>query len=148
MGDLPVKILVYSFLMCLGLAISQYIPQAEDDEFGFYVRLPAGIALSYIIVHVGLDFEIVKWRLPTYALDFFVATSAALVPLLVVFGYLKYVCGSHSLPHAWYVEEPLGTSQGLLLSGFSRRQACWPSWMTLIRWYSLRSCVFLQLVVH
>jgi len=117
--DLPVKILVYSFLMCVGLAISQFIPQAEDDEFGFYVRLPAGIALSYIIVHVGLDFEIVKWRLPTYALDFFVATSAALVPLLVVFGYLKYVCGSHSLPHAWYVEEPLGTSQGLLLSVFS-----------------------------
>merc|ERR1712137_936299 len=119
MGDLPVKILVYSFLMCLGLAISQYIPQAEDDEFGFYVRLPAGIALSYIIVHVGLDFEIVKWRLPTYALDFFVATSAALVPLLVIFGYLKYVCGSHSLPPHWYVKDALGTSQGLLLSVFS-----------------------------
>jgi len=117
--DLPVKILVYSFLMCLGLAISQFIPQALDDEFGFYVRLPAGIALSYIIVHVGLDFEIVKWRLPTYAVDFFVATSAALIPLVVVFWYLKYVCGSHSLPEHWFIPQALGTSQGLLLSVFS-----------------------------
>jgi len=91
----------------------------ERDEIGFYLRLPAGIALSYIIVHVGLDFEIVRWRLPTYALDYFVATTAAVIPLFMIFGYLKYVVGSHSLPPMWFVEQPLGVSQGLLLSVFS-----------------------------
>merc|ERR1712107_68834 len=39
--------------------------------------------------------------------------------LFMIFGYLKYVVGSHSLPPMWFVKEPLKVSQGLLLSVFS-----------------------------
>jgi len=32
---------------------------------------------------------------------------------------LEYVVGSHGIPPKWFVKEPLGVSQGLLLSVFS-----------------------------
>merc|ERR1712137_1501671 len=84
------------------------------------VRLPANIALSYIIVHVGLDFEIVKSRLKTYALDFFVATYAAVVPLIMIFTYLRYVVGNqYFAKKGWGVPEQIGVSECLLLSVFA-----------------------------
>jgi len=73
-----------------------------------------------IIVHVGLDFEIVKTRLKTYALDFFVATYAALVPLIMIFSYLRYVVGNPLLANIhWGVTPQIGISECLLLSVFS-----------------------------
>lgn len=83
-----VLVLVYSFLLMLGIVVSQVMDVAS-------VRGPLSllttICLSYIMVEVGLEFTIQKNKLKQYAWDFCVATSAAVLPWIFCAVYFMFV---------------------------------------------------------
>ena len=72
------KVLLYSLLLVAGLVASQFLSQAEAVLLP--VRLLTMIALSFIMVHVGYEFEIDKSRPRQYAWDYTVAFTAAAFP--------------------------------------------------------------------
>jgi Kef-type K+ transport system membrane component KefB len=83
------KVLFYSILLIFGLIGSQFIGGAPDG-----VRRAIGLgtmfALSFIMIHVGYEFEIDKARARHYAWDYFVAASAATLPWLLCTLYFVF----------------------------------------------------------
>src|SRR5688500_13872022 len=83
------KVLIYSILLILGLVGSQMLtggPPALSRVIG----LATMFALSFIMIHVGYEFEIDKSRARHYAWDYFVAASAATLPWLFCTLYFVY----------------------------------------------------------
>jgi Kef-type K+ transport system membrane component KefB len=75
------KVLIYSILLILGLIGSQMMRQAPPAVHRV-IGLATMFALSFIMIHVGYEFEIDKSRTRHYAWDYFVAASAATLPWL------------------------------------------------------------------
>jgi len=83
------KVLFYSILLIFGLIGSQFIggaPAAMHRAIGVGTMF----ALSFIMIHVGYEFEIDKARARHYAWDYFVAASAATLPWLFCTLYFVY----------------------------------------------------------
>ena len=75
------KVLLYSLLLIAGLVGSQFLGDAPR-ELKLWLNLATMFALSFIMIHVGYEFEIDKARARHYAWDYFVAASAATLPWL------------------------------------------------------------------
>ncbi len=101
------KILLFSALLFAGLAGSQVLPGLLGDAHGVAaetVGFLTMVGLSFIIVHVGYEFEIEKDRLKAYGWDYVVAMTAAGFPWIFAAGYFLFVvmpAGSGSSFPAW-----------------------------------------------
>ena len=49
------KVILYSFLLIGGLIVSQFLPQATVVQW--LIRVLTMAALSFIMIHVGYEFE-------------------------------------------------------------------------------------------
>ncbi|MBU2503195.1 sodium:proton antiporter [bacterium] len=88
------KVLLYSILLFVGLALSQALPSllgGAHDGFAFVVRVLTMTGLAFIMIHVGFEFHIDKSRLGSYGWDYVVAFTAASFPWILVTGYFVLV---------------------------------------------------------
>jgi hypothetical protein len=88
------NVLLYSILLLLGLIGSQWLPGfigAHYSEVSDVVRLLTMLALSFIMIRVGYEFDIDKSNLKQYGWDYFVAFTAASFPWIFVSLYFVFV---------------------------------------------------------
>ena len=88
------KVLVYSLLLFVGLALSQTLPLwlgDGRDGIANAVRVLTMTGLAFIMIHVGFEFHIEKSNLKQYGWDYFVAFTAASFPWILVTGYFMLV---------------------------------------------------------
>lgn len=103
------KVLVYSLLLILGLIVSQFIDRSENasaamNAADLVIRLATMVALSFIMIHVGYEFEIDKSRPRQYLWDYVVAGTAAAFPWIFCALYFVYVMAPPELwshPDLW-----------------------------------------------
>lgn len=121
------SVLLYSLLLILGLVISQFLPDLVGDSLGsvsLAINLLTMIALAFIMIHVGLEFDIDRTRLRSYAVDYGVAATAAAFPWILCSVYfIAFVLpvGSWGSGDAWKDALLAGrfaapTSAGILFS--------------------------------
>jgi len=89
------KVLIYSFLLVLGLIGSQFLGSAPH-AFRQALQLGTMFALAFIMIHVGYEFEIDKRNLKSYAWDGLVAVTAASFPWLLCAVYFVFVLSPSS----------------------------------------------------
>jgi len=88
------KILLYSILLLIGLALSQGLPFLLGDLHdgtAVAVRLLTMTGLAFIMIHVGFEFHIDKSQLGKYGRDYLIAFTAASFPWIFVTLYFVYV---------------------------------------------------------
>ena len=88
------KVLLYSVLLLLGLFGSQWLPGVAGSGYadvGDAVRILTMVALSFIMIRVGYEFDIDKSNLRQYGWDYVVAFTAASFPWLFVTLYFVFV---------------------------------------------------------
>lgn len=88
------KILAYSALLLLGLIGSQFLPRLTGDGYVLtteVVTFLTMVGLSFIMVHVGYEFDLDKSRLRSYGWDYVVAMTTAGFPWLFAALYFVYV---------------------------------------------------------
>jgi Kef-type K+ transport system membrane component KefB len=101
------KVLLYSLLLVAGLVGSQFLPgifqeQAASVQKG--VTLLTMVALAFIMIHVGYEFEIDKANLRPFGWDYVVAMTAATFPWILAAVYFLIVLlppGSFESWDAW-----------------------------------------------
>jgi hypothetical protein len=98
-----VRVLIYSALLMFGMALSQ-VP-AIDDLKPQLAALTM-IFLAYIMIQVGMEFEIDKSQPRKYVVDYLVAMGAAAVPWLTAAAYFW-----------WFFD--IGSKEGLLIGRFA-----------------------------
>lgn len=88
------KVAIYSILLILGLIGSQFLPNligsgyhAAEEVITFLTM----VALSFIMIHVGYEFEIDKSNVKSYGWDYVVAMTAAAFPWIFVTLYFVFV---------------------------------------------------------
>jgi Kef-type K+ transport system membrane component KefB len=81
------KVFTYSLLLIAGLIASQFLQGRGAEP----IRLLTMLALAFIMVHVGYEFEIDKSRAKDYGWDAFVAFTAASLPWLFCAAYFVFV---------------------------------------------------------
>jgi Kef-type K+ transport system membrane component KefB len=86
------KVVTYSVLLILGLIASQFIGSVAATP----IRILTMLALSFIMIHVGYEFEIDKSRPAAYAWDSFVAFTAASLPWILCALYFVFVMSPRS----------------------------------------------------
>lgn len=121
-ANCPTKILIFAALMCIGLFIAQAAgtTPAVNERLSFMARLPCNIALSYIVIKVGLEFDVDRSNLSAYTKDYLVATLAAVCPTLLVFCYMLMMVGNPEVAFLGFGNQPtITTMQALLLSIFA-----------------------------
>lgn len=81
------KILLYSLLLVFGLISSQFLGGYGEE----WIQLGTMFCLSFIMIHVGYEFEIDKSKPKQYGWDYLVAANAAMFPWLFCAGYFIWV---------------------------------------------------------
>lgn len=108
-----IKILLYSFLLVLGLFGSQFLLGISEN----WIKLATMFCLSFIMIHVGYEFEIDKSKPKQYVWDYIIAGTAAAFPWLLCAGYFVWVIGMDSWKDALLVARfSSPTSAGVLFS--------------------------------
>lgn len=95
------KVGIYSLLLILGLVLSQSLPQFVGPVYADltpFVRMLTMIALAFIMIHVGYEFDIDKRRLGSYAWDYIVAMTAATFPWIFCALYFVFAMAP---PELW-----------------------------------------------
>lgn len=121
------KVILYSLLLIAGLIGSQFIPGLlgdARDEYALIVRILTMTALSFIMIHVGFEFDIDKKNVRQYGVDYLVAATAAAFPWIFVCLYFVFVMLPSDLwSNTWAWKESLlasrfaaPTSAGVLFS--------------------------------
>jgi len=121
------KVALFSLLLVLGLAGSQILPSIIGPGYATaaqVIKLLTMVALSFIMIHVGYEFDIDKNNLRGYGWDYVVAMTAAAFPWIFVTLYFVFVLlpdGAWSLWAAWQETLLAGrfaapTSAGVLFS--------------------------------
>ena len=111
------KILSFSFFLLLGLVLSQLLPGVLGEAYASlktYTDTLLYVALAFIMINVGREFEIDKSRWRSYTADYFIAMATAALPWLLIVVYYIFVLLPESLwssPEAW--------KENLLLSRFA-----------------------------
>jgi Kef-type K+ transport system membrane component KefB len=101
------SVLLFSILLVGGLAFSQVLPgMLGESNAGFAtgIRLLTMVCLSFIMIHVGYEFDIERGRLRSYAVDYGVAATAAAFPWILCalyFVFVMYPPGAWSRFDAW-----------------------------------------------
>lgn len=100
------KILAYSILLVAGLAGSQFLP----DLFGpIYKKVDLVLtfctlaALSFIMIHVGLEFELDKSNPRKYGKDYLIAATAAAFPWVFCSLYFVFLMAPSADWWTWEV---------------------------------------------
>jgi len=96
------KVILYSLLLVAGLVISQFLPPINAVQLP--IRSLTMIALSFIMIHVGYEFEIDKTRPRQYVWDYVVAGTAAAFPWIFCTLYFVYAVAPPELrshPDLW-----------------------------------------------
>jgi Kef-type K+ transport system membrane component KefB len=117
------KVAFFSILLIIGLVISQFIP-ADAEHTRDALTLLTMVALSFIMIHVGYEFELDRSRPGAYAWDAIVAFTAAGLPWIFCATYFVFVMmprGLWSHGDAWKESLLMGlfaapTSAGVLFS--------------------------------
>jgi Kef-type K+ transport system membrane component KefB len=97
------RVLTYSVLVIFGMGLSQ---SAIVDDFKPEISALTMIFLAYIMIQVGMEFEIDKSQPRKYAVDYLVAMAAAAVPWLTAAGYFW-----------WFFD--VGSRESLLIGRFA-----------------------------
>jgi Kef-type K+ transport system membrane component KefB len=97
------RVLTYSMLLILGMVLSQ-LPAI--DHWKPEISALTMIFLAYIMIQVGMEFEIDKTNLRKYGVDYLVAMAAAAVPWLTAAAYFW-----------WFFQ--IGTAESLLIGRFA-----------------------------
>lgn len=87
------KIAVFSILLIVGLVLSQTLPSIQNinyEALAHVVKVLTMIALAFIMIHVGYEFDIDKSRLGEYGWDYIVAATAATFPWIFVAAYFVW----------------------------------------------------------
>ncbi len=95
------KVLVYSTLLLGGLVASQFLPRLGPGAYeplSHALKLLTMIGLSFIMIHVGREFDLNKRRVRAYGWDYIVAMTAAGLPWIFVSCYFVFVIAS---PESW-----------------------------------------------
>lgn len=111
------KVILYSGLLLVGLVLSQFGPLAAPEVFAglsLWIRLATMACLAYIMIGVGLEFEIDKSNVRQYGWDYVVAATAAAFPWIFCAAYFLFVM---SPPAAWWSAD--AWKESLLVSRFS-----------------------------
>ena len=77
------RVFLFSVLLVGGLVVSQLLPGALGEAYAsvsVLIRLLTMLCLSFIMIHVGYEFEIDRGRPLSYAVDYGVAATAAAFP--------------------------------------------------------------------
>ena len=98
-----IRVLTYSVLLILGMVLSQ-LPAV--DHWKPEISALTMIFLAYIMIQVGMEFEIDKTELRKYGVDYLVAMAAAAVPWLTAAAYFW-----------WFFH--IGTAESLLIGRFA-----------------------------
>jgi Kef-type K+ transport system membrane component KefB len=129
-GEVMRKVFLFSMLLLLGLAGSQWLPGSIGEAYsvvGDFVRFLTMAALSFIMIRVGYEFNIDKSRLSKYGWDYVVAFTAASLPWIFVALYFVFILlppGTWETAAAWKETLLAGrfaapTSAGVLFSMFA-----------------------------
>jgi Na+:H+ antiporter len=95
------KVLAYSLLLVFGVVGSQFLPGLFGSAYGIVSHIVTFLTmagLSFIMIHVGYEFEIDKSNLRQYGWDYVVAMTAAAFPWIFVTAYFLFVMLP---PDAW-----------------------------------------------
>ncbi len=87
------KVVFFSVLLVAGLALSQFLPTMVGDAYGpveHVVRMLTMMALAFIMINVGREFEIDKSRLGMYGWDYLIAMTTAAFPWIFVTLYFVF----------------------------------------------------------
>lgn len=88
------KIIIFSICLVTGLIISQILPDLLGGDYGSFRSvngLLLSIALSFIMINVGREFELDKSQWRSYRTDYFVAMITAAAPWLLVAVYYMWL---------------------------------------------------------
>ena len=88
------KVMLYSVLLFLGLALSQALPLLPlhlQGGLALAIRVLTMTGLAFIMIQVGFEFHIDKNRLGRYGWDYLVAFTAASFPWIFVTAYFTFV---------------------------------------------------------
>jgi Kef-type K+ transport system membrane component KefB len=121
------KVLAYSLLLIAGLGGSQVVPSLLGELWpaaSVAIRLATMIALGFIMIHVGYEFEVDRTQKRALAYDYGIAATAAAFPWILVTLYFVLVLptgGTWSDLEAWKPALLAGrfaapTSAGVLFS--------------------------------
>lgn len=107
------KVLSYSILLVIGLVCSQFLEGFGKD----WIEIGVMFCLSFIMIHIGYEFEIDKSSPKEYAWDFLVAMTAAIFPWLFCAGYFIWILHINSWAEALLLARfSSPTSAGILFS--------------------------------
>jgi len=88
------KIFIYSALLILGLIGSQVLPWVLEQSWLHlreWVSFLTMVGLSFIMIHVGYEFEIDKSNVKGYVWDYIVAMTTAGFPWIFATLYFLYL---------------------------------------------------------
>ena len=94
------KVLVYSILLVLGLIGSQTLGPSLHPDIERAIALGTMFALSFIMIHVGYEFELDKSNLRQYGWDYVVAGIAASIPWILCTLYFVYAMSPRQMWHS------------------------------------------------
>ena len=111
------KVISFSLMLMLGLALSQFLPKLMGDSYGelkHMVEVALGVCLAFIMINVGREFEIDKSNVRVYVKDYLVAMLAAALPWIFIAAYYIFAL----MPQEWW---GIGETwkESLLLSRFA-----------------------------
>lgn len=84
------RVIIYSLLLLGGMGLSQL---SMVQLFSAPIAALTMIFLAYIMIEVGMEFDIDKSRLSSYAVDYGIAMAAAAVPWLCAAAYFWWFFG-------------------------------------------------------
>ena len=88
------KVFLFSLLLVFGLMGSQFFPLWFPEDYGNYqqpIRVLTMFCLSFIMIHVGYEFELDKKNLKQYLVDYGVAATAAAFPWILCAVYFVLI---------------------------------------------------------
>ena len=111
------KVISFSLMLMVGLALSQFLPMLMGDSYGelkHMVEVALGVCLAFIMINVGREFEIDKSNVRVYVKDYLVAMLAAALPWIFIAAYYIFAL----MPQEWW---GIGETwkESLLLSRFA-----------------------------
>jgi Kef-type K+ transport system membrane component KefB len=98
------KVAVFSLLLIAGMVGAQLLPDLVGEAYADVshgLRLATMVALAFIMIHVGYEFELDKNNLRQYGWDYVVAMTAAAFPWIFVVLYLILVLLPAGAWHSW-----------------------------------------------
>lgn len=86
------KVVTLSILLLTGLILSQLLPLIVDNykTLSHFIKIGTMVCLSFIMIHVGYEFEIKKNKLKEYGFDYLIAFTSATFPWIFVALYFVF----------------------------------------------------------